>query len=65
MKFSTVKEFPFSMETAWKALQDPAKLDVEPGQKYGSFLRQNGKQSMTMWVLYRHIGLHLMKRTKS
>lgn len=31
MKFSTVKEFPFSMETAWKALQDPAKLDVEPG----------------------------------
>lgn len=31
MKFSTVKEFPFSMETVWKALQDPAKLDVEPG----------------------------------
>ena len=33
MKFSTVKEFPFSMETAWKALQDPAKLDVEPGDR--------------------------------
>lgn len=31
MKFSTVKEFPFSMETAWNALQDPAKLDLEPG----------------------------------
>lgn len=30
MKFSTVKEFPFSMETAWNALQDPAKLDIEP-----------------------------------
>lgn len=33
MKFSTVKEFPFSMETAWNALQDPAKLDLEPGTK--------------------------------
>ena len=36
MKFSTVKEFPFSMETAWKALQDPAKLDVEPSTDHFS-----------------------------
>ena len=31
MKFITAKEFPFSMETAWNALQDPVKLDLEPG----------------------------------
>ena len=33
MELLAAKEFPFSMETAWEALQQPAKLDVEPGSK--------------------------------
>lgn len=31
MKLQNTKEFPFSMDTAWAALHQPAKLDVEPG----------------------------------
>lgn len=31
MNLKCSKEFPFSMETAWKALQKPGRLDVEPG----------------------------------
>ena len=31
MHFTNSKEFPFSMDVAWSALQDPSKLDVEPG----------------------------------
>lgn len=31
MHFTNSKEFPFTMDVAWQALQDPSKLDVEPG----------------------------------
>lgn len=31
MKLNSSKEFSFSMEIAWKALHQPARLDVEPG----------------------------------
>ncbi len=31
MKMSSTKEFPFSIDVAWAALHQPAKLDVEPG----------------------------------
>lgn len=31
MKLNSTKDFPFSMETGWKALHSPASLDVEPG----------------------------------
>ncbi len=33
MELNSSKTFPFSMETAWKALHQPAKLDVEPGSQ--------------------------------
>ena len=31
MKLNSTKEFPFSIDVAWAALHQPAKLDVEPG----------------------------------
>lgn len=31
MHFTHTKEFPYTLDVAWQVLQDPSKLDVEPG----------------------------------
>lgn len=33
MHLNSSKEFPYSMDVAWKALHTPSSLDVEPGSK--------------------------------
>ena len=51
MKLNSTKEFPFSIDVAWAALHQPAKLDVEPGAEVHEI-------SDTKWEAHSKVGAY-------
>ena len=48
MKLNSTKEFPFSIDVAWAALHQPAKLDVEPGAEVHEISDTKWKRTVKM-----------------